>query len=299
MKIAICDDLHLEFGDINITNDEKADVLILSGDIMIADDLHDHPEPMTPYTPEIIKLLGTRQANAQRYRDFLKRVSFQFPHVIYVAGNHEFYHGKWIQSLVTLRNECARFPNVHFLERDTVVIDGVRFIGGTMWTDCNKNDPLTLHALSDMMQDFKVIRHDGLGYTKLRPAHTLHRHIQTVDYFKHVLRDNLEQPTVITTHHAPSPLSVHVSYKDQVLMNGAYQSDLSELILDNPQIKLWTAGHMHHSYRYHIGDTLVACNPRGYIGYETCADNFRLKYVDLDDMPSGAEVTADYGWTKP
>ena len=82
-------------------------------------------------------------------------------------------------------------------------------------------------------------------------------------------------------------------------MNGGYASDLSELILDNPQIKLWTAGHMHHSYRYHIGDTLVACNPRGYIGYETCADNFRLKYVDLDNMPSEAAVAADYDWTKP
>jgi len=33
MKIAICSDLHLEFGDIILKNEESADVLILGGDI--------------------------------------------------------------------------------------------------------------------------------------------------------------------------------------------------------------------------------------------------------------------------
>ena len=44
MKIALCSDLHLEFEDINLKNTEGAEVLILSGDIMIAEDLHNHPE---------------------------------------------------------------------------------------------------------------------------------------------------------------------------------------------------------------------------------------------------------------
>lgn len=44
MKIALASDLHLEFGDIHLTNDQGADVLLLAGDIMIAQDLHDHPE---------------------------------------------------------------------------------------------------------------------------------------------------------------------------------------------------------------------------------------------------------------
>ena len=47
MKIAVCSDLHLEFQDINLKNEEGAEVLILGGDIMTAQDLHDHP-PVHP-----------------------------------------------------------------------------------------------------------------------------------------------------------------------------------------------------------------------------------------------------------
>ena len=50
MKIKLVSDLHLEFSDIYITNDDKCDVLILGGDIMIAQDLHDHPEPNNTYS---------------------------------------------------------------------------------------------------------------------------------------------------------------------------------------------------------------------------------------------------------
>lgn len=288
----------MEFGDIDLKNTEKADVLILSGDIVISEDLHDHPPVVTnPYAPYIN--LGTRQECSYRFRDFFRRVSEEFPNVIYVMGNHEFYHGKWIASIVHMREECARFPNIHFLEREIKVIDDVTFMGGTLWTDCNKYDPLTLHALGDMMQDYSVIRHDGLGYTKLRPAHSAHRHHQTIDYFRLMLSENKDRKCVIVGHHAPAHKSVAEEYVRQNTMNGGYYSDLSDFILDHPQIKLWTAGHMHHSYRYHMGDTLVACNPRGYINYESCADNFRLKYIDLDNMPSHDEVAKDYDWVNP
>ena len=47
-------------------------------------------------------------------------------------------------------------------------------------------------------------------------------------------------------------------------MNGAYHSDLSDIMLDNPQIKLWTHGHTHHPFDYVIGETRIVCNPRGY-----------------------------------
>lgn len=269
MKIKVVSDLHLEFSDINIKNGEGCDVLILSGDIMVAQDLHDHPEmDYGMYSNVNLADLGRRQATALRFRDFLKRCSFQFPHVVYVAGNHEFYHGKFVQSLVDLRAECAKYPNIHFLERDTKEIDDVIFIGATLWTDCNKGDPLTLHALTDLMNDFRIIRHDGHGYTKLRPAHIMHRHQQTLAYFKSVLTDLKDRKVVVVGHHSPSHQSVHPQYANDKLMNGGYHSDLSEFILDHPQIKLWTHGHTHHPFDYMIGETRVVCNPRGYEGYE-------------------------------
>ena len=269
MKIKVVSDLHLEFADINIKNDENCDVLILSGDIMVAQDLHDHPETSYGmYSNVNLADLGRRQQTALRFRDFLKRCSFQFPNVIYVAGNHEFYHGKWNQTLTTLSDECAKFPNVYFLERGCKKIDDVTFVGGTLWTNMNKGDPITLHAARDMMNDFRIIRKELEGYTALKPYDTTIRHQQTLDYIRNVVAEKHDEKFVVVGHHSPSFLSCHPMYKNDTVMNGCYHSDLSEFILDRPQIKLWTHGHTHHPFDYVIGETRVVCNPRGYDNYE-------------------------------
>lgn len=282
MKLALASDLHLEFQDINLKNEEGADVLILSGDIMVAEDLHNHPEmDYGMYSNANLADLGKRQMTALRFRDFLKRCSFQFPHVVYVAGNHEFYHGRWKASLDHLREECAKFPNVYFLERDVKVIDDVTFIGATLWTDCNKGDPLTLHSLTDMMNDFRIIRNDEHGYTKLRPAHIMHRHQQTLSYLKSLLPDMKDRKIVFVGHHAPTKMSTHPKYVNDYLMNGGYSSDLSEFILDHPEIKLWTHGHTHDPFDYMVGTTRVVCNPRGYAGWDEMANVFQLKYLEV------------------
>lgn len=259
MKIKVVSDLHLEFSDINIPNDENVDVLILSGDILVAKDLHDHPEPINPLVP-----LGTRQEAAVRYRDFLRRCSARFPHVIYVAGNHEFYHGRFYASIDWLREECAKYPNINYLEQDTVIIDDVVFVGGTLWTDMNKGDPLTMHHIRDMMNDFRVIKNDKKGFIPLKPADAIERHIQTKTYIKHVLDNHKDKRCVVVGHHTPSHNSCHPRYANDQLMNGGYHSDLSEFILDHPQIVLWTHGHTHNVYDYQIGTTRIVCNPRGY-----------------------------------
>ena len=284
MKIALCSDLHLEFEDVDLKNTEGAEVLILSGDIMVAEDLHNHPEmDYGMYSNVNIADLGRRQQTALRFRDFLARCSKEFPHVVYVAGNHEFYHGRWKASLDHLRTECAKFPNVYFLECDIKVINEVSFIGATLWTDCNNGDPLTLHALADMMNDYRIIRNDEHGYSKLRPAHTMYRHQQTLAYLKAILPDMKDKKVVFVGHHAPSAMSTHDRYKHNVhsLMNGGYRSDLSELILDHPEIVLWTHGHMHDPFDYMIGTTRVVCNPRGYAGHDEQADVFQLKFLDI------------------
>jgi len=257
------------------------DVLILGGDIMMAQDLHDHPEPMTPYSPEIIKTLGSRQLKAQQYRDFLKRCSFQFPHVIFIAGNHEFYHSKWPVGLQYLRDECAKFPNVYFMENDCKTIDDVTFIGSTLWTDMNKGDPLTLHAMSDMMNDFRIIRNSDLGFTTLRPSHVAMAHRKSLGYIRTVVEGKHDQKFVVVGHHSPSFQSVHPTYAHETIMNGGYHSDLSEFIMDHPQIKLWTHGHTHEDFDYVIGETRIVCNPRGYINYEERANTWVPKLVEI------------------
>jgi DNA repair exonuclease SbcCD nuclease subunit len=234
---------------------------------MVAEDLHDHPEPANTSDQQAIADgtgLGKRQQAAQRYRDFLKRCSFQFPHVVYIAGNHEFYNGKFHAGLDYLRAECSKFSNIYFLENETKIIDGVVFIGATLWTDMNKGDPLTQTVAQDSMNDFRVIRNDKREFSKLRSVDVISRHVQTKQYFQHALNNHKEDVCVVVGHHSPSYQSVHPVYASDLHLNGAYHSDLSEFILDNPQIRLWTHGHTHHAFDYVIGDTRIVCNPRGY-----------------------------------
>ena len=248
MKIQLASDLHLEFSDFNIENNNNAEVLILSGDIMIASKVH-KPESMY----------------GVRFRNFLKRVSEAFPHVVYVAGNHEFYDsGRFFGGLEDLESACSVHDNVYFLERATKTISDVLFIGGTLWTDMNKFDPLTMHAVRDMMNDYRTIRNDKNGFISLKPSDTVDRHRLTRDYIFHVADENKDKKIVVCTHHSPSFQSVHEQYKTEFLMNGAYHSSLEEPIMDRPQIKLWTHGHTHHPFDYMIGETRVVCNPRGY-----------------------------------
>jgi len=267
MRIKLVSDLHLEFSDCFINNDDNCDVLILGGDICVAQDLHDHPEPNNTADQAAIANgtgLGRRQQSAQRYRDFFKRCSFQFPHVIYVMGNHEFYHGKFYAGIDYMREEFAKYPNVYMLEGDTKIIDDVVFVGGTLWTNMNKRDPLTMHAIEGMMNDFRIIRNDKRNYAAMSALDVAIRHDKTLGYIKLMVQEHKDKKCVVVGHHSPSFQSVHPTYAHETLMNGGYHSDLSEFILDHPQIKLWTHGHTHHPFDYVIGETRVVCNPRGY-----------------------------------
>ena len=275
MKIQIASDLHLEFGDIEIKN-AGADVLVLSGDVCVAEDLYRHPAGNVEFS-----ITATRAAKAASYREFFARVSKEFDEVVYVAGNHEFYHGKWGTTADILRNEVSVFPNIHFLENEVFVYKGVTFIGATLWTDMNKGDPLTLHAIRDMLNDFSVVRDDTKGYSALRPATVMQAHRKTVSYINAVVSEQPEDKFVVVTHHAPSFQSVHENYRGETIMNGAYASDLSDLILDRPQIKLWTHGHMHDPQDYMLGDTRIVCNPRGYMGEHRTGNFDDAKVVEV------------------
>jgi len=131
MKIGICSDLHLEFGDLNIKNEDNVDVLILSGDILVESDLQIYDRRQVE--------MGFMQARSVRFHEFFQRVCFQFPHVIYVAGNHEHYHGDFAHTISNLKKKLAHYTNLHILDREVFDLGDVRFIGSTLWTDMNKD----------------------------------------------------------------------------------------------------------------------------------------------------------------
>ena len=136
------------------------------------------------------------------------------------------------------------------------------------------------------MNDFQiVVNSDRLlnGYkpSPFSPEHAADDHEEFLQKFAKVLADENHRNVIVVGHHAPSSNSIHERFKSDVVMNGVYYSDLSNLILDNPKIRLWFHGHVHDSFDYMIGPTRVLCNPRRYIEYEQCADDFQLKYITI------------------
>lgn len=306
MKIALASDVHLEFGGITFYNIEGADVLVLAGDICVA-------QHFTDGKPTY------RQIYSKEYREFFDHVCKEFPHVVYVMGNHEHYSGD-IAKTYSILKEHLDYPNLHILEKETWTHQGHTFVGGTLWTDMNKSDPLTLSYTRNAMNDFREVlnsnrmvvrqvpvytknplwtadgqnggqyskKEDGSlileGYKdKVEPARwtpedSVLDHDKMLAYVDHVTRD--PGSYVVVGHHCPSELSVAECYKGDML-NGAFRSSLDEFIEQRPQIKLWLHGHTHYNFNYWIGETRVVCNPRGYVGHESSADFFKLQYMEI------------------
>ena len=288
MKIAVCSDLHLEFGTITLENPGDVDVLILSGDICVARDMMYHD-------PHGIVDFG----KSARYHTFFQECSARFPHVLYVVGNHEHYHGDFKNTIPDLKKYLGYLTNLHILDKEIFELNDTVFVGGTLWTDMNKEDPLTLHMISKMMNDFRCVDNSNreVNYktfdednkptfrtrvARFSPEDAVEDHKKMLDYIR-VVYETVPpwKQIVVVGHHTPSHNSCHPRYKDDREMNGGYHSDLSEFMLDRPAIKLWTHGHTHEVFDYMVGECRVVCNPRGYIGYEKLADNFTLKVVEL------------------
>ena len=261
MKLYVVSDLHLECKP--FTPDpvavEAADVVVLAGDI--------HPGPD-----------GIVWA----------RKTFPDKPIVYVAGNHEYYEFHWDTLLDQLR-ETAATQNVHFLENDVAVIDGVRFLGATLWTDF---EYFGLSRRSQRMRDVERFIPDHsaifaedmepdrmaavlgtqkkpsgfMGWSgKLTTFHTLERHQSSRAWLEAELPKGDQNKTVVVSHHYPNRNSTPPKYTNDAATAG-FGSHLPPDMLR--QAKVWIHGHTHGSCDYRIGDSVqsvrVICNPRGY-----------------------------------
>lgn len=237
MRIQLASDLHLEFlqrtfpGERLIAPAHGADLLVLAGDI------------------------ASGLQAIELFRDW------PVP-VLYVAGNHEFYGGAFDQLRVDLRR-AARGTSVCFLDNDYLDMGGVRFLGATLWTDyrlpLNRTQRQLMQAAEKGLNDHRVIKtHEGV----FSAARALEEHEQSRRWLQRQLAAPYEGRTVVVTHHAPHPLSVHPRYAGDPL-NAAFASDLTELL---SLADLWLHGHVHDSFDYEVDGCRVVANPRGYVG---------------------------------
>lgn len=274
MKIRLYSDLHLEYFYFSPPpNQDNCDVLILAGDILNLQDIHELK--FHEIVPSLVqKFKNNVHERVKRYKDFFDSVTKQYRHVIYVAGNHEFYHGKWKGNLSDARYLESMYDNLHFLEDQSVSIDGIEFYGCTLWSDCHNHDHLTKIIVQSNMNDYKVIRNDERNYGRLTTTDTISRHVVSKRKLQSFLQEtDRSKPVVVITHHAPCSQSVSQEYKDDHHMNGGYYSELTDLILNNDHVKIWFHGHMHNSSKYQIGNCLVIANPRGYMAGDECENN--------------------------
>ena len=258
MKIAYGSDLHLEFDALTyvnplpINNTEKADVLVLAGDVTASNNL-------------------TGPVDL-----FFQHISKEFPVVLYVMGNHEHYHGNFQETKEKLLTFLQPYTNIILLDNDSVVLDGVVFFGGTMWTNLKERDPYIVHHVAAAMNDFHHVKN---GERKFLPGDTLVEHDKTIKALTEALAKD-DEKVVVITHHSPSAKSCHPRFGGDPT-NWAYYTELDQFIGERSQIKAWFHGHTHDEYDYMINETRVLCNPRGYVGYQASARTWQLKHVEV------------------
>lgn len=227
MKVDIISDIHLEFfkdlgSDFVHTWIPDGEVLILAGDV---GGFH------------------WWQNESHLINVFCEK----YNHVLYVAGNHDYYGTSLEEGDVRFREVEAQIPNFHFLERDLLEIEGVKFAGCSLWF---KRDP-TGWYYEKRMNDFFQIQ-------EFKPA-VYERNLESQDFLK-----GLQDIDVLITHHMFSTLSVNEKYANDPC-NLFFLCELGETIAELGA-KLAIHGHTHMPCDYMLGHTRVICNPRGYPG---------------------------------
>lgn len=265
MKIQVLSDLHrelyralLEPMDFPWELAPEADVIVLAGDI-----------------DDGLEAVSWLAGEAKR----------QNRPIVYVPGNHEYYAGVLEERLAQMR-QLAEGTGVHLLDGDEVVIDGVRFLGTTLWTDYRASLSTAIPDLTMAMfhcgrliNDHREISvRDEHGQIRpFTPQDALDRHIRARAWLTQRLEQAHSGPTVVVTHHGPSAQAQHPRFS-MGKFSGAYWSDLSSLF---EHADLWIYGHTHAAIDTTVGTMRLVANQGGYPhapgrGFE------RIKLLELE-----------------
>lgn len=241
MRIHILSDLHIEFATFDPLAID-ADVIVLPGDIWFGSQ-------------------GISWA----------RKTWPDNEIVFVPGNHEYY-----RSEIGIENEQMELSGkelgVHVLNRKQCIINGVRFLGATLWTDFGlfgeEQRNLAYSKAMNSLRDFHLIDY---GHNKvLVPQDTIKFNAEDIAWLEsNLIQERFDGQTVVVTHHLPSAISVAERYRQQ-LLSSCFASNLDRLL---GYSKLWIHGHTHDSFDYELNGTRVICNPRGYCRHGKSPEN--------------------------
>jgi len=233
MKVKYISDLHLEFKNETIEDyfdiGKDTDVIVIAGDISVAN-----------YNANVLRKLSNAVSPTP---------------VIYITGNHDFYHGDKNTVIKDLMNVAKEVKNFIFLNNTVHIIDDVVFIGSTGWQD----DSSYTYKNFYMMNDFHLIKN----------------HQNDVNAYgrkgKKFIYDSLKEwtgikKTVVITHVIPCIEAINfgtyeVEHKKDYIK--AYYNNWNDII-DEFSPDYWICGHCHDSIDVTVGKTRVLRNALGY-----------------------------------
>lgn len=263
-------DLHFEVGTkdvIEALEKSDGDILVLAGDICTERVYSRFNNPLSP--------LGNFT------KEFYDLASKKYKHVIVIAGNHEYYGGKLLDTDNIIREAFSCYDNVHFLQDEPFYYEDIAFYGTTMWTPMGYQNHLIESKIQMGMNDFHYIRRGNGQYRKIVPADVRKLHdASLIKFYQWSKGISNDKKIVLIQHHAPSRFSISTQYKGNE-MNEAYFSVKQEELIAlmgtarNPDTIIH--GHMHNRSFYNFMGVEVLCNPRGYEGHEESAEEFEFQ----------------------
>ena len=264
MNIQLLSDLHLESNPhFRATPLPGADVLVLAGDIgsyqngSLLSSLAINDFGLTQFSP-----LPVSQGGAD----------WPTP-VFFLPGNHEYDGLDFDETHLRLRETCERLGMV-WLERETVVLQGVRFVSSTLWadfdamsTDKARHEEVTLgEQLRGREKAFRAANfylrknHAFRAAEPLLASDIREEALKSQAWLREALAMPFTGPTVVVTHFAPSLLSADPRY-GLVPGTAGFCNSLDELL---PFANVWLHGHVHCPIDYIQHGCRVVANPLGY-----------------------------------
>ena len=250
MKVQLLSDLHLESHPrLQIAPAPGADLLVLAGDV------GSYQSGSRLETPDF----GLAR--------FSPRQGWPTP-VFYVPGNHEYDNDDFDRSHERLRQLCVDL-DITWLERETAVVDGVRFVGTTLWADFDALVAPKDDLAERLKKRGKAMRSADFYLAKAAATRNGHP-FMAAQIREHALvcqswlRDALATPfdgtTVVVTHFAPTLASADPRYGLRPGTAG-FCNSLDDLL---PLADFWLHGHLHCAFDYVKDGCRVIANPLGY-----------------------------------
>lgn len=276
-KFILISDIHVDFAMLNwqILKDAalETDTLLVAGDI--SNDIH-------------ITMLWLTEAKSI------------FSNLLWVPGNHDFYNcGSHKTRLIDLKSytpdpftvaeicdfyqdKCNKH-GINFLNRKTVNINGISFVGTTGWHDFIAGEPYSTEeqiAAWTRMNESKI-RWNSNSY-KIDHTGPLNQAYCDYEWMASTLA-TIDGPIVVVTHHIPHRKLVHQKPNDieWTKTHGVFVNTQFEKI-KSPNIKLWCYGHTHERIMKTLDNNITyVCNARGYY-YEF--NSYLPLILDLNDF---------------